>query len=41
MQSEPSQSHRVSEGMLATRNPTTVIPVPQAREVLVEGSMKR
>jgi hypothetical protein len=25
----------------ATRDPTTVLPVPQARETLVEGSMKR
>ncbi|KAL9117138.1 MAG: hypothetical protein Q9187_006331 [Circinaria calcarea] len=25
----------------ATRDPTTVMPVPQAREMLVEGSMKR
>jgi hypothetical protein len=43
--------HRISEGRhvtiaeekkrQATRDPTTVMPVPQAREVLVEGSMKR
>jgi hypothetical protein len=26
---------------LATWDPTSVLPVPQAREVLVEGSLKR
>lgn len=42
--------HGISEGRhvtiaeeerQATRDPTTVMPVPQVREMLVEGSMKR